>query len=218
MPPGEPGPKEAILDKLTWHRTGEKPSFHRFCQDISERFLLMPPETRLRDTTVQSVRLATAFLRPWFHKAVQEDFSHATSKLCELSFVIAQWPAQWWVRDHGGTWDLIRTTVNVLGEEVREKQRLQVSEEVQQLRDVICNLERVTKSRNTPTPTPSRRLRKKITQFLELHRLTSSSVKRRMSPSVLETASCIVTGFLLGTFISLGLLYQQRRSLTLHLT
>ena len=120
-----------------------KPSFRQFCQDMSNQFLQLSAEHRLRDATGGSVRLAMAFLRPWFHRVVAKDFSGATDKACILAFMIAQWPAQWWSRDHLEMWTVIRSLVQAVAEEVREKQKGEVNEEVRRLQDVVTDLERV---------------------------------------------------------------------------
>lgn len=214
MSPGTLDQKVPLFSRLDWD-AGKKPSFRQFCQKISERFLLMPAEHRLRDCTTQSVRLAMAFIRPWFQEAVHDDFSRATSKLCALSFIIAQWPGQWWVRDHGAMWDLIRATVNVLGEEVREKQRLQMSEEMERLQDVIDDLkrERIVNSHDTqPSDVKGRVVR--------LPRLALAAVPLRniKPPTMFEAISCVSTGFIFGAFIFLCISSSQRRSVALHLT
>lgn len=120
-----------------------KPSFRQFCQDMSDQFLHLPTEHRLRDATGSSVRLAMTFLRPWFHSVVVDDFTEATETVCSLAFIIAQWPAQWWSRDHVEMWDVIRSLVQSVGEEVREKQKGVAIEEVRRLQGVVSNLERV---------------------------------------------------------------------------
>lgn len=133
--------KEMPFANLAWDYTERKPSYRQLCQDMSTKFLRMPAELRLRDTTAGSVRLAAVFLRPWYHKAVQADFAQANSKLCELAFVIAQWPGQWWVRDHAEIWELTRLMVQTLGEEVREKQKADVAAEVKSLQSFVDDLE-----------------------------------------------------------------------------
>lgn len=120
-----------------------KPSFRQFCQDMSDQFLRLPTEHRLRDATGGSVRLAMTFLRPWFHSVVVDDFTEATETACSLAFTIAQWPAQWWSRDHVEMWDVIRSLVQALGEEVREKRNGETSDEVRRLQEVVSGLERV---------------------------------------------------------------------------
>ena len=134
--------KQSILDKVAWHSVPQRnPSYRQFCQDISERFLSMPAELRLRDTTAQSIRLAVTLLRPWFHKTAHHDFALAVSKLSELAFATSQWPGQWWARDHAELWDIISHTALVLGEEVLQQQRMQMSQEVQRLQDLVSHLE-----------------------------------------------------------------------------
>ena len=133
------------FDRLAWDYTERKPSYRQFCQDMSTNFLRMPTELRLRDTTSGSIRLAVALLRPWFHKVVREDFGLATSTLRELAFVIAQWPGQWWVRDHVEVWELIPLMVQTIGEEVREKQQHEAGEEVKALQSVVDDLEQLVR-------------------------------------------------------------------------
>lgn len=128
---------------LSWDTMDRKPSFRQFCQDMSDQFLHLPTEHRLRDATGSSVRLAMAFLRPWFHSVVVDDFTEATETVCSLAFIIAQWPAQWWSRDHVEMWDVIRSLVQSVGEEVREKQKGIAIEEVRRLQGVVSDLERV---------------------------------------------------------------------------
>lgn len=91
---------------------------------MSQRFLLLSVEERLRDTTAGSVRLAIAFLRPWFSKTINSpDSERATDILCDLANAIAVWPGQWWARSHTEMRDLIRAMVLVLGEEIQEEER-----------------------------------------------------------------------------------------------
>ncbi|KAH7928886.1 hypothetical protein BV22DRAFT_1082208 [Leucogyrophana mollusca] len=131
------------FDHLSWDTMDRKPSFRQFCQDMSDQFLRLSTELRLRDATGSSVRLAMAFLRPWFHSVVYDDFATATAKVCDLAFIIAQWPAQWWSRDHVEMWDVIRSLVQAVGEEVREKHRGDAVREVTRLQGVVEELERV---------------------------------------------------------------------------
>lgn len=120
-----------------------KPSFRQFCQDMSNQFLRLPTEHRLRDATGGSVRLAMAFLRPWFHQVVAQDFAEATDTACTLAFNIAQWPAQWWSRDHVEMWSVIRSLVQAVAEEVREKLKSEVTDELHRLQGVVTDLERI---------------------------------------------------------------------------
>ncbi|KAF9238915.1 hypothetical protein BU15DRAFT_47190 [Melanogaster broomeanus] len=131
------------FDVLSWDTMDRKPSFRQFCQEMSDQFLRLSAEHRLRDATGNSVRLAMAFLRPWFHRVVAEDFLAATDKACTLSFMIAQWPAHWWSRDHLEMWSVIRSLVQAIAEEVREKRKGEGNEEVRRLQDIVTDLERV---------------------------------------------------------------------------
>ncbi|KAH7915891.1 hypothetical protein BJ138DRAFT_1176169 [Hygrophoropsis aurantiaca] len=131
------------FEHLSWDTMDRKPSFRQFCQDMSDQFLHLSTEHRLRDATGSSVRLAMAFMRPWFHSVVSEDFTTATDKVCDLAFIIAQWPAQWWSRDHVEMWDVIRSLVQAVGEEVQEKNRGDSVKEVRRLQGVVMELERV---------------------------------------------------------------------------
>lgn len=131
------------FDALSWDTMDRKPSFRQFCQDMSDQFLRLPTEHRLRDATGASVRLAMAFLRPWFHRMVAKDFTNATETACTLAFIIAQWPAQWWSRDHVEMWSVIRSLVQAVAEEVQEKRKSELTEEVRRLQGVVTDLERV---------------------------------------------------------------------------
>ncbi|KAF9224872.1 hypothetical protein BS17DRAFT_54764 [Gyrodon lividus] len=131
------------FDALSWDTMDRKLSFRQFCQDMSDQFLRLSAELRLRDATGGSVRLAMAFLRPWFHRVVAEDFSVATDKACTLAFIIAQWPAQWWSRDHLEMWSVIRSLVQAVAEEVREKQKGEACKEVRRSQSVVMGLERI---------------------------------------------------------------------------
>ncbi|KAG2159310.1 uncharacterized protein EDB93DRAFT_1318354 [Suillus bovinus] len=124
------------FDFLSWDTMDRKPSFRQFCQDMSDQH-------RLCDATGSSVRLAMSFLRPWFHDVVVDDFTEATETVCSLAFIIAQWPAQWWSRDHVEMWDVIRSLVQSVGEEVREKQKEMAVKEARRLQGAFSNLERV---------------------------------------------------------------------------
>jgi hypothetical protein len=139
------GVKGGALAAVAWNYTERKSSYRQFCQDMSTRFLQLSPEARLQDITAGSLRLAISFLRPWFHQYVRDDFQTATVTLCALSFSIAQWPGQWWAQEHSEMWSLIQVMVLSLSEEVREKQRGQVSAEVSCLQGVITELEGTVK-------------------------------------------------------------------------
>lgn len=277
-----------------------KPSFRQFCQDMSDRFLRLSAEHRLRDATVGSVRLAMAFLRPWFHKVVVKDFSGASDQACTLAFMVAQWPAQWWSRDHLEMWTVIRSLVQAIAEEIREKQRVDVNEEVSRLRGVVTDLERVVDDYEeaevisnvdpekeeddlkdeyvvvlppTPPLSPPSSVSSSIIEYhypvpidstpvvsaatqgvvpvvrsveeSDNHRPTTvvlaptaiiqqqreqrspvethsespspehsiAKPRKDRSPSFIETASCIITGILVGAFITFCIINSQRRTL-----
>ncbi|KAG6853019.1 hypothetical protein C0991_007460, partial [Blastosporella zonata] len=144
----EPNNKSSLAG-IGWDYGEKKRSYRRFCQDMSNRFLHSTPETRLEDTTAGSVRLAMAFLRPWFHRCVFDDFQAATVTLCALSFNIAQWPGQWWVQEHSELWSLIRAMALSLAEEVREAEGNHNSKEIVRLHGVIGELENVVQEYRT---------------------------------------------------------------------
>ncbi|KAG6885223.1 hypothetical protein C0993_004783 [Termitomyces sp. T159_Od127] len=131
------------LASLAWDYTEKKRNFLKFCQEMSNNFLQSSENTRLEDTTAGSVRLAMAFLRPWFHHNVVDDFQAATVTLCALAFNIAQWPGQWWAQEHSELWNLIRAIVVSLAEEVRKAEGVHHSKEVVRLQGVIVELEDV---------------------------------------------------------------------------
>ncbi|TFK75588.1 hypothetical protein BDN72DRAFT_446050 [Pluteus cervinus] len=132
--PGASQTKENPLGTIAWNYTEKKPNYRHFCQQMTNSFLQASPEIQLRDTTTASVRLAAVFLRPWFHSKVLEDFNLSISTLRNLSILIAQWPGQWWARDHKEMWDLIRAMVLALAEEVREERRNATREHANVLR------------------------------------------------------------------------------------
>ncbi|KAG6827123.1 hypothetical protein H0H92_013143 [Tricholoma furcatifolium] len=131
------------LAALAWDYTSKKLTYRKFCLSMSTRFLHSSPETRTQDTTAGSVRLALAFLRPWFHARVVDDFPAATVTLCALAWGIAQWPGQWWAQEHSELWDLVRAMVLSLAEEVREAEgpRSVSAKELVRLRGVVGELE-----------------------------------------------------------------------------
>ncbi|KAL4072143.1 hypothetical protein J3A83DRAFT_4372146 [Scleroderma citrinum] len=287
------------FDALSWDTMDRKPSFRQFCQDMSDQFLALPSEHRLRDATGGSVRLAMAFLRPWFQNVVTRDFTMAVDTTCTLAFIIAQWPAQWWSRDHVEMWSVTRSLVQAVAEEVREKQKRETTEEVRRLQDVVTGLERVvhdyeeaevasciypdtemgsgdyimvlppsppasidgrrcprpkpiTGTLSAPIPpanppqnieasdtdtseaeseeepltsseisviTPPRTVHPKESQQVEQSSLSESQSseseepRQARSPSFAETASCIITGILVGAFITLSIVNSTRRTL-----
>ncbi|KAI5824060.1 hypothetical protein K523DRAFT_343637 [Schizophyllum commune Tattone D] len=126
---------------LAWDYREKRSSYHAFCQLMSERFLKLSPESRVRDTTAGAVRLAVTFLRPWFHAVVAEDFPLAVSTASELAFAVAYWPGRWWARDKEEVWLLIRALVRLLAEELREAHNARVTKEVEKLETTLHALE-----------------------------------------------------------------------------
>ena len=138
--------KESPLFKLGWDYTQKRPSYRQFCQAMSDRFLRMPVERRLRDTTVGSVRLALALLRPYFHKYISDDFVTSTSHVSELAYVIAQWPGQWWTREHPEIRDIVRCIVHMVGEEMREARRVQALADATRMQEIVGGLEQLAQA------------------------------------------------------------------------
>ncbi|KAG9226624.1 hypothetical protein CCMSSC00406_0006151 [Pleurotus cornucopiae] len=109
------------LDRVAWNYTNRKLSYRQFCREMSARFQQLPFETRLRDTTAGSVRLAAAFVSPWFHGTIPVDFSESVRVLTKLALVISQWPGQWWSRDHYAEIShVVQAITVVLAEQVRD--------------------------------------------------------------------------------------------------
>ena len=134
------------ISRVGWDYERKKYTYRAFCQDMSERFLRMPADRRLRDTTAGAVRLAIAFLRPWFHRLATEDCTTATAVACELAQTIACWPGLWWVREHPEVHDLIRCLVHVVGEEAREARRTQVLADATRMQDIVGGLEHLART------------------------------------------------------------------------
>jgi len=134
------------MGRLGWDYMRKKPSYRQFCQDMSERFLRMPVDRRLRDTTAGSVRLALCHLRPWFHRLALEDFTTANVTVCELAFVIARWSGQWWVREHPEIQALIRCMVHIIGEEVREARKVQALADATRMQEIVGGLEQLAQT------------------------------------------------------------------------
>jgi len=215
---------------------------------MSTRFLRLSAEHRLRDTTAGSLRLAIVFLRPWFHNIVHEDFALATSKLRELTFVIAQWPGQWWVRDHVEIWELIQLMAQTVGEEIREKRKYEAVEEVKTLQGIVGDLEGLVRQYEGqiaarrvkrfswsskafyPSNIPKRISHRRSDTDTTLVELLDPQVPESAptaaqipSPSprphsMVETVSCLCTGLLFGAFITMCIMNSQRRTLIMNLT
>ncbi|KAI8974895.1 hypothetical protein BD414DRAFT_517491 [Trametes punicea] len=143
----DPSPlKETPISRIAWDYERKKYTYKLFCQEMSDRFLRMSVDRRLRDATVGAVRLALALLRPWFHKLASDDFTTATASACELALGIARWPGLWWVREHPEIRDLIRCLVHIVGEEAREARRTQALADATRMQDIVGGLEHLART------------------------------------------------------------------------
>jgi len=196
---------------------------------MSEQFLRSSAEVRLRDTTTSSVRLAMAFLRPWFQKYALKDFQGAIDNVAELAYIIARWPGQWWVREHTEIWDLIQSMVHVIGEEVRDAQRIHALNEVTRLQGVVSELQLLTDeymsvhSRSGSDVSgdeadPLESSSGPVSAPAPLVPPEDSELAPEKASSTVETASCVLTSFLFGAFAALFVVNSQRRDLALHFT
>lgn len=123
--------------RLAWDFSDKKMTFKRFCHEAKKRYLADPPEIRLHETIVDSVRLAEAFLRSWLHETVLVDFELAVERVTQLACSIAMWPD---AEDCAGLEGVIRGMVSLLVEQVRAAS---VSGQVSELAGVIDDLEGV---------------------------------------------------------------------------
>jgi len=137
------------LDQAAWDYKNRKVHYRQFCQDMSKMFLDRPIDVRLRDSTAGAVRLALSFLRPFFHRVVQDDFDTAISYLRAFAITISGWPGDWWVRDHPEVQQIVESMVLALGEELREKYASQQKEEITRLHVVIDGLEQTIRAQST---------------------------------------------------------------------
>ena len=138
--------KDTPISRVGWAYDQKKYNYRTFCQDMSEHFLRLPIDRRMRDTSAGAVRLAIALLRPWFHRLATEDFATATATACELAQQVARWPGLWWVREHPETRDLIRCLVHIVGEEAREARRTQALADATRMQDIVGGLEHLARS------------------------------------------------------------------------
>ena len=137
------------LDQVAWNYTSRKLGYHQFCREVSTLFLNRPEDVKLRDSTAGAVRLALAFLRPFFHDIVQDDFDIALSYLRSLAISISEWPANGWVKSYPEVRQIVDSMVLALGEELRAKYALQQGAEITRLQLVIDGLEDSLKARRT---------------------------------------------------------------------
>ncbi|KAJ3504701.1 hypothetical protein NLJ89_g7795 [Agrocybe chaxingu] len=137
------------LDQAAWDYKSRRLNYRQFCQDMTTIFANRPADVQLRDTTSGAVRLALAFLRPFFHRVVQDEFDVALSYLRTLAISISEWPRGGWAQDHPEVRQIVESMVLALGEELREKYASQEREEVSRLRVVIDGLEQTIKAQHT---------------------------------------------------------------------
>ncbi|KAH9993300.1 hypothetical protein BJV74DRAFT_833365 [Russula compacta] len=228
----DPNPNEedkSFFSNLTWDVTRQRSGYQQFCQQMSEQFLRSSSEVRLRDTTTSSVRLAMCFLRPWFQRYSLKDFQGAVDNVAELAYIIARWPGQWWVREHTEIWDLIQSMIHVIGEEVRDAQRIHALNEVTRLQGVVSELQLLTdefmsvhsRSGSDDSADEADPLVSSSAAISAPALLVSSEDTQLLpgqAPSKVETASCVLTSFLFGAFAALFVVNSQRRDLALHFT
>ncbi|KAF8902555.1 hypothetical protein CPB84DRAFT_1846207 [Gymnopilus junonius] len=138
------------LDQVVWNYRLRKQSYRQFCRDMSNSFLNRPTEVQVRDSTAGSVRLALAFLRPFFHQAVQDDFEMAISYLRNLAITISEWPRGSWAVNHPEIRRIIETMVLSLAEELQEQYSVE-RQEVTRLQLVVDGLEQTLKLHNNAT-------------------------------------------------------------------
>jgi hypothetical protein len=220
---------KSFFSNLTWDVTQQRSGYQQFCQQMSEQFLRLSAEDRLRDTTTSSVRLAMCFLRPWFQRYALKDFQGAVDSVAELAYIIARWPGQWWVREHTEIWDLIQSMVHVIGEEVRDAQRIHALNEVTRLQGVVSELQLLTDefmsvhSRSGSDDSASEAdgpasSYASVSAPAPLVPPEDPQLPPGQAPSKVETASCVLTSFLFGAFAALFVVNSQRRDLALHFT
>ncbi len=139
------------LDRIAWKYTLRKLSYRQFCRDMSTLFLNRPDDVKLRDSTGGAVRLAVAFLRPFFHRVVQDDFDKAIFYLRTLAVSISQWPGEAWVGNYPEVKKIVDSMALALGEELREKYAALHQEEISRLRLVINGLEQTLEAQDKRT-------------------------------------------------------------------
>ncbi|KAH9947764.1 hypothetical protein B0H21DRAFT_691332 [Amylocystis lapponica] len=230
-----PDGADSPMARIGWDYARKKPSYRQFCQEVSDRFLRLSLDRRLRDTTAGSVRLALCLLRPWFHKLVLDDFTVATVSACDLALVMSRWPGQWWVREHPEIRDLVRCIVHIVGEEVREARRVQALADASRMQDIVGGLERLThnyqsRSRHRrslggssepplppsePESTPQPAQVEPEPAARELETVAPIPSPTTSQPfhvkDIARTASCLLTGFFVGSFVTLCALAPDTR-------
>ncbi|KAF8911351.1 hypothetical protein CPB85DRAFT_1434890 [Mucidula mucida] len=133
-------PATLPFDHVAWDFANKKASFKHFCHDMVDRYFEDSAEVRLHSTIVESVRLAVAFLHPWFHEWAPKDLATAVAKVAELACLIAAWPDP---EDPAEMTGVISGMIALLADEVREKDTAALTDDVLELAGVIDELEGV---------------------------------------------------------------------------
>jgi len=223
--------KSSPFDQLSWDYTQRKQSFELFCKDAAERFLKMPVEKRLRDTTTSAVRLSLSFLRPWLHRVSLDDVDSAQTALTNLAIVVGRWPGQLWVRDHSEVSELCKAMVEIVLEEMRESQKTQKAADAEKMQGIVEHIRRlsvecekeISRRRLLEAVTPSPVLSAPVDEGEEVEkdeiavpRPSSSYRFNNVDQQALigrVTASTWFTGFIFGSFVTLCMLSHGRREL-----
>ena len=198
--------------------------------DAAERFLKMPVEKRLRDTTTSAVRLSLSFLRPWLHRVSLGDVDAAQIALTNLAIVVGRWPGQLWVRDHSEVSELCKAMVEIVLEEMRESQKTQKAADAEKMQGIVDQIRRL--SVECEKEISRRRLLEAVTPPPDYPAIVDENEKaekgetpvphppshdlRKVDQQALigrVTASTWFTGFVFGSFVTLCLLSHQRREL-----
>lgn len=223
--------KSSPFDRLSWDYTQKKQSFELFCKDAAEKFLKLPIEKRLRDTTTSAVRLSLSFLRPWLHRVSLDDVDAAQTALTNLAIVVGRWPGQLWVRDHSEVSELCKAMVEIVLEEMRESQKNQKAADVEKMQGIVDHIRRlsvecekeISRRRLLEAVAPSPDYSATVDGVQEAERKGETIVPhpppygfRKADQQALigrVTASTWFTGFVFGSFVTLCLLSHQRREL-----
>jgi hypothetical protein len=224
--------KSTPFERLSWDYTQRKQSFELFCKDAADRFLKMPNEKRLRDTTTSAVRLSLSFLRPWLHRVSMDDVDSAETALTSLAIVVGRWPGQLWVRDHSEVAELCKTMVEIVLEEIRESRKIQKSADAEKMQGIVDQIRRL--SAECEKEISHRRLLQAVTassagstlvdedeeteeevEAVVPHLSSSYEFNKAYHQALISrvTASTWFTGFMFGSFFTLCLLSHQRREL-----
>ena len=223
--------KTTLFERLSWNYAHKKQSFELFCKDAADRFLKMPSEKRLRDTTTSAVRLSLAFLRPWLHRIHPDDVISAQTALTSLAIVVGRWPGQQWVRDHSEVAELCKAMVDIVLEEIRESQKTQKAADAEKMQGIVDQIRRLSAecekeiSRRrlleavTPPPASSVPINEdEVTEGPETatsHPSPPYECNETHHQALISrvTASTWFTGFVFGSFFTLCILSHRRREL-----